>query len=118
MAGRTSQTPRRRAPATPARRTGQAARQTQRGRGTTPRPRKATKRPVARTRRRAGTFSPVRLLGRGIIAVWMGVAHALGWLVRIAFRQAATARDLDPEHRRDGGGLALLGLAVLLGAGV
>ena len=33
-------------------------------------------------------------------------------------RQAATARDLDPEHRRDGGGLLLLGLAILIAVAV
>ena len=44
----------------------------------------------------------------------MGLAHILGWMVRAVGRQAATARDLDPEHRRDGVGLGLLGFAVLL----
>lgn len=43
----------------------------------------------------------------------MGLAHGLGWAVRAAGRQAASARDLDPEHRRDGGGLLLFGLALL-----
>ena len=37
----------------------------------------------------------------------------MGWAVRAAGRQAASARDLDPEHRRDGGGLLLFGLAIL-----
>jgi DNA segregation ATPase FtsK/SpoIIIE, S-DNA-T family len=53
-----------------------------------------------------------------MIALWMGLAHILGWMVRAIGRQAATARDLDPEHRRDGVGLALLGMAVLLAAAV
>ena len=43
----------------------------------------------------------------------MGLAHGVGWAVRAAGRQAASARDLDPEHRRDGGGLLLFGLAIL-----
>ncbi|GAA3725079.1 DNA translocase FtsK [Plantactinospora mayteni] len=43
----------------------------------------------------------------------MGLAHGVGWAMRAAGRQAATARDLDPEHRRDGAGLLLLGLAIL-----
>ncbi len=43
----------------------------------------------------------------------MGVAHALGWAVRAVGRRAATARDLDREHRRDGGGLLLIGLAII-----
>src|SRR5262249_51922367 len=49
------------------------------------------------------------------ISLWMGVAHAFGWVARSIGRQAASARDLDPEHQRDGGGLALIGLALLLG---
>jgi S-DNA-T family DNA segregation ATPase FtsK/SpoIIIE len=63
-------------------------------------------------------MTPFGLLGRAIIAVWMAVANALGWLVRGIGRQAASARDLDPEHRRDGAGLAVLGLAILLGVAV
>jgi DNA segregation ATPase FtsK/SpoIIIE, S-DNA-T family len=48
----------------------------------------------------------------------MGLAHGVGWVVRVAGRQAASARDLDPEHRRDGGGLLLFGLAILTGVAV
>ena len=51
-------------------------------------------------------------------ALWMGLAHAVGWVVRTLSRQAATARDLDPEHRRDGAGLLLLGLAILTAVAV
>lgn len=43
----------------------------------------------------------------------MGIAHGLGWVVRAVGRQAATARELDPGHRRDGGGLLMFGLAIL-----
>ncbi len=43
----------------------------------------------------------------------MGLAHGLGWAIRAVGRQAATARNLDPEHRRDGAGLLVLGLAIL-----
>ncbi|MEV8512910.1 DNA translocase FtsK 4TM domain-containing protein [Dactylosporangium sp. NPDC051484] len=46
----------------------------------------------------------------------MGLAHSVGWGARAVGRQAATTRDLDPEHRRDGAGLAMIGLAVLLTA--
>jgi S-DNA-T family DNA segregation ATPase FtsK/SpoIIIE len=93
MAGRTTQASRRRSTA----RSRAAA--SRRGRST------------ARTRRSSGT--PVAVIGRGLGALWMAVAHAIGWVVRAAGRQAATARDLDPEHRRDGGGLLLLGLSIL-----
>ncbi len=48
----------------------------------------------------------------------MGVAHGVGWAARGVGRQAATAKDIDPEHRRDGGGLLLLGLAILVGVAV
>ena len=50
-------------------------------------------------------------LGRGLRAVWLAVAHLVGWLAR---RIGSTARDLDPAHRRDGIGLALLGLATVV----
>ncbi|MEV0561353.1 DNA translocase FtsK 4TM domain-containing protein [Dactylosporangium sp. NPDC050588] len=71
-----------------------------------------------RARRRGGAVvaTPLGLLGRGMIAVWMGVAHGVGWAARAVGRQAASARGLDPEHRRDGAGLGLIGLAVLLTA--
>jgi DNA segregation ATPase FtsK/SpoIIIE, S-DNA-T family len=45
--------------------------------------------------------------------LWFGLASGVGWTVRAIGRQAATARELDPEHRRDGAGLFLLGLAIL-----
>jgi S-DNA-T family DNA segregation ATPase FtsK/SpoIIIE len=57
-------------------------------------------------------------IGRGVRAVWMGVAHGIGWVARGVGRQAATARDLDPEHRRDGAGLLVLGLAILIAVAV
>lgn len=45
----------------------------------------------------------------------MGIAHALGATARSIGR---TARDLDPEHRRDGVGLVLVALAVVSAAAV
>ena len=59
--------------------------------------------------RRTGPPWPVRLL-RGL---WLGVAHLAGALAR---RIGSSARDLDPAHRRDGIGLALLGLATVVAA--
>ncbi|MDQ7907358.1 DNA translocase FtsK [Phytohabitans sp. ZYX-F-186] len=99
MAGRTTQASRRRGAST-ARAASGRARQT------------------SRTRRRTSTGSPAVFVGRGVRALWMGIAHGVGWVVRGVGRQAATARDLDPEHRRDGGGLLLLGLAILTGVAV
>ena len=47
--------------------------------------------------------------------MWLGIAHALGATARSL---GHTARDLDPEHRRDGAGLFLFGLAVVAAAAV
>jgi len=44
---------------------------------------------------------------------WMAVAHAVGYAARVFSRNA---RDLDPAHRRDGLGLAVLGAAVVSAA--
>jgi S-DNA-T family DNA segregation ATPase FtsK/SpoIIIE len=52
-------------------------------------------------------------LGRGLRVLWLGLAHLLGAIVR---RVGTTARELEPEHRRDGLGLALIGLAVIVSA--
>ncbi|GAA2622490.1 cell division protein FtsK [Paractinoplanes durhamensis] len=56
--------------------------------------------------------------GRGLGALWMGVAHSVGWVARGVGKQAATAKEIDPEHRRDGAGLLMLGLAILIGVAV
>ena len=99
MAGRTSQASRRRG--------GSTSRGAATGRARTP----ARKRPTAR--RRPARNSPAVLVGRAVGATWMGLAHGVGWAVRTAGRRAATARELSPEHRRDGAGLFVLGLAIL-----
>src|SRR3954454_5463219 len=67
---------------------------------------------------RSGRGPVLRLLGavgHGVAAVWLGIAHAIGAVAR---RIGRTARDLEPEHRRDGLGLFLLGLAVVVAAAV
>jgi S-DNA-T family DNA segregation ATPase FtsK/SpoIIIE len=48
----------------------------------------------------------------------MGLAHSVGWVARGVGRQAATAKEIDPEHRRDGAGLLMLGVAILVGVAV
>ncbi|HWS31135.1 MAG TPA: DNA translocase FtsK 4TM domain-containing protein [Actinoplanes sp.] len=55
---------------------------------------------------------------RGIGSLWLGVAGGVGWLARGAGRQAASARDIAPEHRRDGAGLLLLGISILIAVAV
>ena len=53
-------------------------------------------------------------VGRMLRAVWFGLAHLLGATARAMGRGA---RDLDPAHRRDGLGLALVaGAATLVAA--
>jgi len=54
-------------------------------------------------------------LSRAVTAAWLGIAHVLGAAVRKVGR---TARELEPEHRRDGAGLFLIGLAVVTAAAV
>jgi DNA segregation ATPase FtsK/SpoIIIE, S-DNA-T family len=54
-------------------------------------------------------------LGRGFGAIWLGIAHGLGAVAR---RIGKTAHELEPEHRRDGAGLFLFGLAVVVAAAV
>ena len=54
------------------------------------------------------------MLGKIVVGVWMGLAHAIGWAFRAVGRHAATARDLDVEHQRDGAGLFAFALFLLL----
>ncbi|AEV88071.1 cell division protein FtsK [Actinoplanes sp. SE50] len=54
-------------------------------------------------------------VGRGISAVWMGLATSVGWVARGAGRNA---RNIGPEHRRDGAGLLLLGFSILTAVAV
>ena len=52
-------------------------------------------------------------LGRGVVALWGALALLVGSLARGIGRGA---RDLDPEHRRDGLGLGLIAAAVIVAA--
>ncbi|MGY2703076.1 S-DNA-T family DNA segregation ATPase FtsK/SpoIIIE [Nocardioides sp. HB32] len=52
---------------------------------------------------------------RGVAAVWLAVAHGIGAIARSI---GHTARDLEPEHRRDGVGLFLFAGAVVVAAAV
>ena len=84
-----------------------------RGRSSTTRP--ATRRPAARSRKgsartRSGGL-PLPL--RAVQSTWMGLAHATGAMAR---KVGDTGRDLEPEHRRDGVGLLLIALAVVVAA--
>ena len=96
----------------PARGKAAPARGSGRGRGSTP-----AKRPAPRAvRNGAGPVSRTfGAAGRAIASVWLGVAHAVGAVARSIGR---SARDLEPEHRRDGAGLFLIGLAMVIAAAV
>jgi S-DNA-T family DNA segregation ATPase FtsK/SpoIIIE len=88
----------------------------------------AGKRPAARTPARNGNRTPparrpAPAAGSGAAAgVWRAAAGTWGLLARGAGGLARSvarpeeAEPLAPEHRRDGVGLAVLGLAVVLGA--
>ncbi len=54
-------------------------------------------------------------LGRGAGMLWMSVAGSVGWVARGV---GTSAREMDPEHRRDGAGLFMLGLSILIGVAV
>jgi S-DNA-T family DNA segregation ATPase FtsK/SpoIIIE len=51
--------------------------------------------------------------GRLIAQLWRALGVAAGTLARAVGRNAATARELDPAHRRDGAGLAVLALGLI-----
>ncbi|MBQ1056203.1 DNA translocase FtsK [Micromonospora sp. C32] len=107
MAGRTSQASRRR---------GASPRGTTNNRARQPAKKTAARKPARRPARRGP--GPAAFVGRAAGAVWMGLAHTVGWAFRAAGRQAASTRELDPEHRRDGAGLLLFGLAILSAVGI
>ncbi len=50
---------------------------------------------------------------RAVRSAWLGLSHVAGGAVR---RVGASAAELEPEHRRDGLGFALIGLAVVVAA--
>ena len=77
------------------------------------------KRGAARKRTPAPSHDPVVILAKWLYHVlaagWMVVAGTLGFAVR---RIGRGARDLHPDHQRDGAGLFCLGLAIVFAAGV
>ncbi len=54
-------------------------------------------------------------LVRGLAAVWLGIAHGIGATARGI---GHTARELEPEQRRDGAGLLLFAVSVVVAAAV
>ena len=80
------------------------------GRGSTA-TRPANRRPAPRGR--APQRSTLGSLLHGLAVVWNGLAHGVGSAVRAI---GHGARDLDPALRRDGAGLFVLALAVVVAA--
>ncbi|MBR7744477.1 DNA translocase FtsK 4TM domain-containing protein [Phycicoccus sp. BSK3Z-2] len=84
-----------------------------RTRGSSTRPKSRTS--TARPRRSSGgaRSGGLPLPLRAARTTWMGMAHATGAVAR---KVGDTGRDLDTEHRRDGLGLLLIALAVVVAA--
>ncbi|MDT4943876.1 MAG: segregation ATPase FtsK/SpoIIIE, family, partial [Pseudonocardiales bacterium] len=78
----------------------------------------APKRRRGRPNRAPRVFAPLIALGRAIAAIWRGIARLVGGIARAAGRNAATARDLDPEHRRDGAALGVLAFGLITAVAV
>ncbi|HEY3503638.1 MAG TPA: DNA translocase FtsK [Actinocatenispora sp.] len=76
--------------------------------------RSSARRPAAKQPARRKKSVPAKAAG----GAFTGVARGVGFLARAVGRQAATARELDPAHRRDGLGLALLGVGIVLAVAV
>jgi S-DNA-T family DNA segregation ATPase FtsK/SpoIIIE len=83
---------------------------------TRPPARKPTGRPAAgraKQRRRSPLVLPFIGIGRAVGAIWRALATVIGGTARAAGRNAATARDLPPEHRRDGAALGVLAFGLI-----
>ena len=87
-------------------------------------PRNGRKRPAKRTRGRRPPAKPatrdpililIQWIGHALAAAWMVVAGTAGFTAR---RFGDGARDLDPEHRRDGVGLLWLAIGIVLAASI
>jgi DNA segregation ATPase FtsK/SpoIIIE, S-DNA-T family len=77
----------------------------------------ATRRPAPRAVRSGpGPVSrSFSALARAIAAIWLGIAHGIGAVVRGI---VGGAREIEPEQRRDGVGLLIVGIALVVAAGV
>ena len=106
MATRTSSPPRKRPSGSQARK------------GTTKRKPPARKPAARRPAPRSGPGPLAALFSailRGVTALWLGIAGLIGGIARSL---GSGARDLDPEQRRDGVGLTIIGFGLVAAAGV
>ena len=98
-----------------------SGRATARGSGTSGRSGRAPARPATtrggrtgpNTRHARPTGLPLPLPLRALRGLWMGTAHLMGGTAR---RIGEGARELDPAHRRDGLGLFLIALSIVVAA--
>ena len=90
-----------------------ASRNPRRGNGR--RPTGNGRRPPTRPKTRDPILILIEWVGHALAAAWMVVAGGVGFAAR---RFGRSARDLDPEHRRDGVGLVWLGTAIVLAASI
>jgi S-DNA-T family DNA segregation ATPase FtsK/SpoIIIE len=56
---------------------------------------------------------PFAVVGTVIAGLWALIGRFVGTVARAVGRNAASARELDSAHRRDGAGLAVLAIAVI-----
>nr|WP_205752080.1 DNA translocase FtsK [Cryptosporangium phraense] len=81
-------------------------------------PRKTTAARKTTGKRAPAKAAPSRVPGPGqfLVSTWLLLARGVGGGVRAAGRHASSARDLPPEHRRDGAGLLVLALGIVSAA--
>ena len=108
MATRTSSPPRKRPSGSQARKRPAAKRK--------PAARKpAQRRPAPKKSGPGPLTNALAALLRGLRAIWLGIAGLIGAIARSI---GHSAKDLDPAHRRDGVGLGLVGLGIIVAASV
>ncbi|GAA2133953.1 DNA translocase FtsK 4TM domain-containing protein [Glycomyces algeriensis] len=79
---------------------------------------RAAKKATAKRKGMDAVPGPLEALGLGLRGLWVGTARSTGWMARSVGKEAATARDIDPAHRRDGLGLFLIAIAIVLACAV
>jgi len=79
---------------------------------------KRTAKKAAPAKKRATVPGPFEALVMGLRGLWVGTARSTGWMARSVGKEAATAREIDPAHRRDGLGLFLVAVAIVLACAV
>ena len=69
---------------------------------------------MAKTKKRTSSRSIPKVIASGLATLWRFIAKSLGASIRYVARGA---RDLDPEHHRDGAALLVLILSLAAIAG-